>query len=143
MFNALGSLGAVEGASVVDLFAGTGALGIEALSRGAAAVTFVEHDRRVVETVRANLESTGLDGGEVVHEDALRWLARAAPFDLALLDPPYAFDAWDLLFERLPATLAAIESDREVDPGEGWQVLRTKRYGGTVVTLARRRQTTR
>ena len=95
MFNALESLEAVAGATVLDLFAGSGALGIEALSRGAARCTFVEHDRAALAAVRANLEATGLAGrAEVVSGDAHRALtsfsAAGRRFDLALLDPPYA-----------------------------------------------------
>jgi 16S rRNA (guanine966-N2)-methyltransferase len=141
VFNALGSLGAVEGASVLDLFAGSGALGIEALSRGAAQATFVDSDRRAVEVVRANLEATGLAGrATVVRGDALGHLAGAAPVDLALLDPPYAFDGWEALLAALPAVLVVAESDREIPVGERWEVLRARRYGGTVVTLLRRRE---
>ena len=141
IFNALGSLGAVEGATVLDLFAGTGALGIEALSRGAASATFVEHDRTAAATVRANLAALDLEGAaDVVQADALRWLDEAGgDYDVALLDPPYAFDGWDDLLARLPAALVVVESDRPVAVGERWDVLREKRYGDTVVLIARRR----
>src|SRR5580704_10661036 len=61
IFDALGAIGAVDGAVVLDLFAGSGALGIEALSRGAIAATFVDHDRRVLETIEKNLTGTGFD----------------------------------------------------------------------------------
>ena len=98
--HALGSLGAVEGARALDLFAGSGALGIEALSRGAAAAVFVEHDRAARAALEANLTATGLaDQAEVVAGDAHRYLERADDhFDLVLLDPPYAFDDWPALF---------------------------------------------
>jgi 16S rRNA (guanine966-N2)-methyltransferase len=140
-FNALGSLGVVEGATVLDLFAGSGALGIEALSRGAATATFVDDDARALAVVRANLASTGLgDRATVVRGDAVRHVAGAAHADLALLDPPYAFtdEQWAALLGALDADVAVIESDREVPVPEPWQVLRTKGYGGTVVLLARR-----
>jgi pantetheine-phosphate adenylyltransferase len=139
LFSSLESLSAVRGATVVDLFAGTGALGIEALSRGAASAVFVDADPAAVRTIRANLAATGL-AGTVVHADVFRFLeeAPAAMFDLALVDPPYAFTGWPELLRRLPAGLVAIESGFEVDPGLGWQTLRSRRYGGTVVTLARR-----
>jgi 16S rRNA (guanine966-N2)-methyltransferase len=141
VFNALGSLGVIEGATFLDLFAGTGALGIEALSRGAATVTFVERERAVADVVARNLAS--LDLGEratVVQADALRWLdGTRDDFDVALLDPPYAFDGWPSLLGRVPADLVVIESDRTIAPGEGWDVLREKRYGDTVVVIARRR----
>jgi 16S rRNA (guanine966-N2)-methyltransferase len=143
VFNALESIGAVAGASVLDLFAGSGALGIEALSRGAARCTFVEHDREALATVRANLDATGLAGrAEVVSGDAHRALSSFAAagrrFDLALLDPPYATADWLRLLGALPAHLAVVESDREVPLPEGWVVVRSRRYGGTVVIFARR-----
>ena len=139
VFNALGSLGAIEDARVLDLFAGTGALGIEALSRGAASATFVERDRAAADAVTANLAALGFEA-DVIRSDALRWLdGRVGTFDLALLDPPYAFEEWDDLLARVPASLVVIESDRTIAPGEGWDVLREKRYGDTVVVIARRR----
>src|SRR5437764_14513064 len=94
VFNSLTSLDAVEGATVYDLFAGTGAMGIEALSRGAAQVTFVDHDRTAVASIEANLAATGLGGpaATVVRADVGRWLATAPPADLAVVDPPYATD---------------------------------------------------
>jgi len=137
IFDMLGSLGGVEGRSVADLFAGTGALGIEALSRGAAHATFVDDDASVLDVVRTNLVLTGLYArATVVKADVLDWVAAASPVDLALVDPPYAFEAWPQLLDRLPARLAVLESDRELDPGPAWDVRRAKRYGGTVVTLA-------
>ncbi len=138
LFAILGSMGAVEGAAVVDLFAGTGALGIEALSRGAASATFVDDDPKAVAVIRANLSATGLEG-TVVRTDVLRYLrTTAASFDLALADPPYAFDGWAELLAVLPAPLAALESDRAIEVEPGWAVVRTRRYGDSVVTLARR-----
>src|SRR5436190_12141863 len=104
IFNTLGSLGGIEGAAVADLFAGSGALGIEALSRGAAHVTFVDHDRHAVATIKANLAATGFDGqSRVVTGDVLGWLAAAsaAAFDVVLIDPPYDFTGWPVLFDRL------------------------------------------
>jgi 16S rRNA (guanine966-N2)-methyltransferase len=84
----------VEGARCLDLYAGTGALGIEALSRGAAAVTFVEREPRLAAALKANLARLKV-AAEVVADDAARWLrGRAQPFDLVLLDPPFALDAW-------------------------------------------------
>lgn len=145
MFNALTSLGLVEGARVLDLFAGTGALGIEALSRGADTSTFVDSDRRSVALIRDNLTATGLaDRAVVVHADALRWLhgspdrpTRHAPFDLALLDPPYRFDHWPELLDHLPAAWAVVESDRELPELSSWRLVRAKRYGSTVMTFLR------
>jgi 16S rRNA (guanine966-N2)-methyltransferase len=142
-FNALGSLGAVEGATVLDLFAGSGALGIEALSRGAASCTFVDVDRAAREAVEANLEACGLTRlATVVASPADRHLADLARMgvriDLALIDPPYDFDGWEDLLAALPADLAVLESGRPLDLPEGWDPLRTKRYGRTHVTIAER-----
>lgn len=139
-FNALHSLGAVEGAAVLDLYAGSGAMGIEALSRGAAAATFVDDDRLALIAVRANLTSTGLgDLAEVVQADARTWVASASAFDLAVLDPPYTTTdaAWTELLDVVRAETLVLESDRELPSAAGWEVLRVGRYGGTVVTLAR------
>ncbi len=140
-FNALGSLGAVAGAHVLDLFAGTGALGIEALSRGADHVTFVESSPRALEVLRANLATCGLeDLATVVRGDAWRHLGGPAgdvTHDLALLDPPYAFDRWPELLAAVRAQVVVIESDRAVEPPVGAVVARQRRYGGTVVTIAR------
>jgi 16S rRNA (guanine(966)-N(2))-methyltransferase RsmD len=145
MFNALTSLGVVEGARVLDLFAGTGALGIEALSRGAQTGTFVDSDRRSVSLVRDNLAATGLaERAVVVQADALQWLQSSpgrptpgAQFDLALLDPPYRFDRWPELLDHLPATWAVVESDRELPELSSWRLVRAKKYGSTVMTFLR------
>ena len=85
----------LPGAAVLDLFAGSGAAGIEAASRGAATVTFVDRDAKAAETIRANLAKTHLAGPErrVVRAEALAWLTRTpvdgAPFDVVIVDPPY------------------------------------------------------
>lgn len=147
IFNTLGSLMDLSVLDVADLFAGSGAMGIEALSRGAASAAFVDADRRAVAAIRNNLESTGLDGGVVHQADVMHWLEQrveASPtLDVVFVDPPYAFDGWDKLFERLgqhvqrgeSGGLVVAESDHEIAPGEGWEVLKAKRYGSTVVTL--------
>lgn len=140
-FNALGSLGVVAGAAVLDLFAGSGALGIEALSRGAGHATFVDADRRAVATVHANVDATGMGArATVVRSDAGRFLAGAGRFDVAFLDPPYAFtdDDWAAVLGAVDADVVVVESDRDVPVPPPWHVLRAKRYGGSVVTLARR-----
>jgi len=137
IFDVLGSLVDLDGASVVDLFAGSGALGIEALSRGASAV-FVESAPAAVGAIRANLAALGLeDQARVVREDVLRFVERSHDFDVALCDPPYDFAAWDRLLAQLHATLAVLESRRPVEVPEGWEVVRNKRYGGTLVTVVR------
>lgn len=143
MFSMVGSLVDVEGTAVVDLFAGSGALGIEALSRGAAPVTFVEHDRRALATITDNLAHLGLDGPQVRVQpgDALTHLVVAADAAIVFADPPYAFEQWAELGTGLQgnrfAGLAVLESRADIDLGPGWCVVRVKRYGGTVVTIAR------
>ena len=144
IYDILFSLGGVEGLQVADLFAGTGALGIEALSRGAASVTFVDRDPRSITTVRANLVSAGLGEAEsdgdatVIRADVDSWVASsAARYDLALCDPPYDYTAWESLVTGLPADLAVLESGAELPPVDGWEILRSRRYGGTIVTVAR------
>lgn len=137
IFNSLTSLGVLENAVVLDLFAGSGAMGIEALSRGAASATFVERDRAALTTIRGNLDRLGFTG-TVVPGDALAQGGRAGPVDVAFVDPPYAFDQWDELLARLDARVAVLESDRPIDVADGWRVLKVKRFGGTVVTLAQR-----
>ena len=108
---------------MLDLFAGSGALGIEALSRGAAHATFVERDRRRAPVDRARTSrATGLaDRATVVAGDGRARASarprRRRPFDLVLLDPPYAYDGWDGAAgrgSRCPATVVVVESDREV-----------------------------
>lgn len=141
LFNALGSLDdAVAGASVIDLYAGTGALGIEALSRGAESAVFVDADARAVAAIKENLRATGLaEQARVVHADVLRYLAGAgATYDIAFADPPYSFEDWPALLAVVPARIVAIEARSHVALGERWHPLRSKRYGDTVVTLARR-----
>ncbi len=147
IFNALYSLDdAVSDASVLDLFAGSGALGLEALSRGAAHVTFVERDRHALPVLERNIDGTGADRDAVtvVRADALDWLTSAAKrdFDVALLDPPYDFEDWATLLAAVPAALVVIESNREVTatvtPAGSWETIRHRRYGGTVVTMVRR-----
>ena len=139
IFDMLGSMGGVEGAAVLDLFCGSGALGLEALSRGAASVTFVDADAASLAAVRANLAATGLEtpAATLVRAQLPGWLERAPRVDLALCDPPYAFREWGALLARLEADVAVLESGVEVEPPPGWVVTRSRRYGGTLVTVVR------
>ena len=143
MFNALESLGAIDEAVAVDLFAGSGALGIEALSRGARRCTFVERDRDALRAIRTNVDKLGIgDRSSVVTGDVLSSVGSMRGVDLVLIDPPYGFDAWDRLLAALvPATssesVVVLESDRQVELPAGWDDVRTKRYGRTWVTFAR------
>ena len=143
MFNALESLGAIDEAVAVDLFAGSGALGIEALSRGARRCTFVERDRDALRAIRTNVDKLGIgDRSSVVTGDVLSSVGSMRGVDLVLIDPPYGFDAWDRLLAALvpatsPESVVVLESDRQVELPAGWDDVRTKRYGRTWVTFAR------
>jgi 16S rRNA (guanine966-N2)-methyltransferase len=140
IFDILGSRGGVEGLTVVDLFCGSGALGLEALSRGAASATFVDQDPGALEAVRTNLAAVGLgdEPATVVRAALPGWLAGAPAFDLALCDPPYEFDQWPDLLSILQADTAVLESSAPVPLPDGWMVARERRYGGTLVTVAQR-----
>ena len=142
IFNSLFSLDAIDGARVLDAFAGSGALGIEALSRGADHATFVETGRNALAALRDNLETLRLGAAaRVVPGDALAHLERTAAeggaYDLVLLDPPYGFDDWAVMLAAVPEdAMVVIESDREIELPDSWEVQRVKRYGSTVVTIA-------
>jgi 16S rRNA (guanine966-N2)-methyltransferase len=134
----------VGGARVLDLFAGTGSLGLEALSRGAAGAVFVERDRRALEVLRANVDAVGL-GGEVIADEAARYLAHSGSlFDLAFVDPPYSLSlpsvtsVLDALLPRLVGGAVVILHRRagegEVDPPAGLVVVDRRRYGDTEIT---------
>jgi len=140
VFNALVSRDLVRDARVADLFAGTGALGIEALSRGAAHCTFVERDRNVVRYLRGNLEQLGLESrSRVVPGDALSQ-AGALDVDFVLADPPYEFDDWPRLLAAARASFVVAEAGRPLDRLDvtGWESTRSKRYGRTWITFFER-----
>jgi 16S rRNA (guanine966-N2)-methyltransferase len=137
-------LGPVEGLRVLDLFAGSGALGIEALSRGAAAATFVDDAAPAVAAVRRNLAEVGAEG-EVVRRDVLRWLASAeGPYDLVFADPPYDLAARMAgpLTQRLPVLLSpeariVTESDKRSPLQLGLPVVTERVYGDTRIAVHR------
>lgn len=140
-FNALESMGAVDGARVLDACAGSGALGIEALSRGAARAVFADTSAEATSVVSENLRSLGVADRAAVRTAPARTVLAEGPWDLVLLDPPYAFDGWDELLavvaEHLaPEGVVVIESDREVALPGPLACVRAKAYGGTVVTIA-------
>ena len=135
-------LGDVSGASVLDLFAGSGALGIEALSRGAGSVRFVDEDPRAVAAIRRNLDSVGATA-EVRRQDVLRFLAAdEGTYDLVLIDPPYdsAARLAGPLAERLPAVLGegarvVTESDKRQPLDLPLPLLRERVYGDTRIAV--------
>ena len=139
LFSILTSMGMVEGAVMLDLFAGTGALGIEALSRGAAAVTFVDSDPAAQAAIQANLEVLGelRERATVVRAEALRYCARAPRVNVVLADPPYAFASWSALLGLLVSRTEVLvaETGAEWEPGPGWETVKERKYGSTVVTV--------
>ena len=146
-FNALGSRDLVVGAQVADLYAGSGAIGIEALSRGADHCTFVERDRDALRALRTNLDALGLtDRSRIVTGDVLA-VAAAVDADLVFADPPYDFAAWDRLLGALRAPVRRRRVRRRARragrlagrlPEDGFTVTRSKRYGRTWVTFFER-----
>jgi 16S rRNA (guanine966-N2)-methyltransferase len=139
----------LAGARVLDLYAGAGGLGLEALSRGASAVTFVESDRRALRSLRANIEVVALPGAEVVGLDVGRALTSdvlVGPFDLVLLDPPYRLSDEELgeVLVALAPLLApgahvVVERDRRAGTPRwpaGLLPAEPRRYGDTAVHRA-------
>ena len=139
VFNSLDSAGLIDGAAIADLFAGSGALGIEALSRGAETCVFVERDRAALQALRANIAALGLEKrATVVTSDVPAWVPALRGIDLALIDPPYEYDGWDHLLEVLQVPYVVAEAGHEVNPPTGWEALRSRRYGRTWVTQLER-----
>ena len=146
VFNALDSMGVVDDARALDAYAGSGALGIEALSRGAAHVTFADADATARAVVTDNLEALGLSArAAVMSGDGANTIGRppAGGWDLIFLDPPYAFDDWSDLLASARDNLAdrgvaVVESIHDVSLPEGMHAIRAKQYGGTVVLFATR-----
>ena len=137
----LTSMQAVEGAMVVDLFAGSGALGIEALSRGAKSVVFVDCDSAAIRAIRGNLSGLGdlADRATVVRGDAEDFALGAGFADLVLADPPYSYRGWPALLGCLAGRVGVLvaETGSHWDPGSGWETVKVRKYGGTVVTVVR------
>lgn len=135
LFNWLGQ--DLSGRRCLDLFAGSGALGFEALSRGAAEAVFVECSRAVTDALGENAARLGAGGCRVVAGDALHFLRDpgAGRFDVVFVDPPYDSELVAAALARLPALLAPgavvyVESDEPIDPGPPWRVRRQARAGG-------------
>lgn len=133
LFNWLGQ--DLTGLSCLDLFAGSGVLGLEAASRGAACVTLVENQRRVVAALQESVTMLGANQISVVHADALEFLSRdGAAYDVVFIDPPFADGPPIAVMESLSRRLAAgarvyVECDRKFEPPQGWRTLRHDRAG--------------
>ena len=138
VFNSLGSMGVIEGALVADLYAGSGAMGIEALSRGAAHCTFIENDRSALQVLNNNVAALGLAGDVNVIQGAVESHVQRLDVDIVLADPPYDTANWADLMAHLSASLLVAEGAREVEPIDGWLTVRARRYGRTWVTILSR-----
>jgi 16S rRNA (guanine966-N2)-methyltransferase len=147
VFSALQARRDLDGTRVLDLYAGSGALGLEALSRGAAHVRFVESDRRAAAVLRRNVEALGLPGADVINATVTTVLqgVPAEPYDVVLADPPYALDEAALtgVLDALagggwlaPAALVVVERSTRAKPPtwpDSVVALTEKRYGDTTV----------
>jgi 16S rRNA (guanine966-N2)-methyltransferase len=144
--SAFALVGPVDGAAVLDLFAGSGAMGLEALSRGASSCVFVERNREACGVIRSNLEKLRLTGATIVSGDVAATLrderARGRRFDLVLVDPPYG--EWDAhaptLAEHLPELLAddglvVVETSERIEPELPLDLVTTRRYGSARITV--------
>lgn len=139
----------IADAQVLDLFAGTGQLGVEALSRGAAACDFVERDAAAFQTVRKNVQAARVEDRAILHQtEAGRFVAQAAKrrYDLIFLDPPYGGEILGnalALIERFDIlnTNGIIICESAVEDGfaHGFDTVRTRRYGATLITVLRLR----
>jgi 16S rRNA (guanine966-N2)-methyltransferase len=131
----------LEGATVLDLFAGSGALGFEALSRGAERVVFVERARGALDTIRANVDLLGAASDvDIRSGDAMQYVSRlrAGSFDLALADPPYGKGFAASLIEHFEATAFASQlwvEHRTTDVTPDLPGLRQRRYGDTLISI--------
>jgi 16S rRNA (guanine966-N2)-methyltransferase len=146
LFNAIESALDLDGAAVLDLYAGSGALGLEALSRGASRVSFVESDRNALTVLRRNVAAIGLPGANVVSGRVRTVLeaGTASLYDVVLADPPYDDSDVDEVLQALvgwtrPGALVVLErSVRSPDPRwpSAFAPLRVKRYGDTALHWA-------
>ncbi|WP_327089898.1 16S rRNA (guanine(966)-N(2))-methyltransferase RsmD [Nonomuraea sp. NBC_01738] len=150
IFSTIGSLQGLDGARVMDLYAGSGAVGLEALSRGAESAVLVESDAKAVRTIRANVASLGLSGATVVGDRVERFLAKPGePQDVVFADPPYAVSDDDVtaVLELLrdngwlaEDALVAIEREsrgKDLVWPEGYLEERVRRYGEASVWYGR------
>jgi 16S rRNA (guanine966-N2)-methyltransferase len=146
LFSMLASrLGSFEELAVADLFAGSGALGLEALSRGAASCLFVEQDKPALDALRANIAKLGAKGAEVRAGSVLAMGPARAPLDLILMDPPYGTGAGSVALDKLgrlgwagPATWISIETAKDETPDvAGFTVDATRVHGKARLTLLR------
>ncbi|MBU6252493.1 MAG: 16S rRNA (guanine(966)-N(2))-methyltransferase RsmD [Alphaproteobacteria bacterium] len=138
-------LGGLEDLRVADLFAGSGALGLEALSRGAAHCIFVEQDRAALDALRANIAKLGATACDIRAGSVLSLPPTQTPLDLVMMDPPYTSGAGSVALDKLarlgwigPATLVSIETSRVEDVAvDGFEIEAQRDYGKARITLLR------
>lgn len=142
----------IQGARCLDLFAGSGALGIEALSRGAALSTLVERDNKAAAQLRANLTLLGAETGRIIHADVMSLLHQGnpdAPYQIVFIDPPFQLQLWQAVIDALEAgnwladnATIYIESGRDDNyhPPINWQLHRDKHAGAVSYRLYYREQ---
>ncbi|PZQ60746.1 MAG: 16S rRNA (guanine(966)-N(2))-methyltransferase RsmD [Sphingomonas taxi] len=147
LFSMLASrVGSFDGLAVADLFAGSGALGLEALSRGAATCLFVEQDKPALDVLRANIARLGATGADVRPGSVLALGPARAPLDIVMMDPPYQTGAGAVAADKLarlgwigPATWVSIETSREeTTPPSGFTVDADRVHGRARLMLLRR-----
>ena len=146
LFSMLASrLGSFDELVVADLFAGSGALGLEALSRGAASCLFVEQDRAALEALRANVAKLGATSVDIRAQSVLALGPARAPIDLVMMDPPYGTGAGGVALDKLtrlgwvgPATWVSIETARDEEAAAaGFTIDATRIHGNARLTLLR------
>lgn len=143
LFNWLGQT--LDGKTCLDLFAGSGALGFEALSRGARRVVMVEQNPQALKSLRENARKLGADRLDLVAGDGLKALSREGKtFDVIFLDPPFHHGILPLLLPLLsdrlaPDGLVYAETEQALEPGEGWEVWRSGRAGKVFYCLLKRK----
>jgi 16S rRNA (guanine966-N2)-methyltransferase len=135
IFSMLESRGGLYDLVVADLYCGSGAMGIEAMSRGAAKVYFVDSDPACLAAVKLNLEPLGFDAEAVFVRAMLPVWSAPDDLDLVLADPPYGPLDLASVLDGVVAGRVVIENDRHMEPLAGWIVTKTKRYGTTLVTM--------
>lgn len=146
LFSMLASrVGSFEDLAVADLFAGSGALGLEALSRGAASCLFVEQDKAAIDALKANIARLGAKGADVRAASVMTLGPAVKPLDLILMDPPYATSAGSVALDKLsrlgwtsPATWVSIETARDEEPEiAGFTADASRVHGKARITLLR------
>ena len=135
IFSMLESRGGLMDLVVADLYCGSGAMGIEAMSRGAAKVYFVDSEPACLAAVRANLEPLDLPGEAVFVRANLPIWPVPGDLDLVLADPPYGSMDLAQVIDGVRCERVVVENDRHMEAPQGWIVTKTKRYGTTLVTM--------